>query len=106
IDIAYFTRGDSIEHDLYIAPGADPAQIRFKVSGSDGQWLENGRLICQTSVGRFELQAPLAYQETRYGDMAIRTAVSCSFRLREGVLDYELGTYDHSRTLIIDPTLI
>ncbi len=106
IDLVYFTKGDSIEHDLHVAPGADPAQIKFRISGAEAQWLENGRLICRTSVGSFELQAPLAYQESHFGEIVVRTPVSCKFRLREGILDYELGEFDHGRTLIIDPTLI
>ncbi len=99
---AIFTEGRSgLKYDLVLAPGADPASIRFTYEGADGLVLRNGALIVNTSLGRLVERIPLAYQEIGND----RVPVSCSYTLSHGVVGVKPGAYDHALPLIIDPTL-
>ena len=62
-----------------------------------------GHLLLRTTQGDLRLSKPVAYQE---GNGA-RGKISASY-IRKGVsgIGFQLGDYDRSRPLIIDPVLV
>ncbi len=85
-------------------PAASADAIGFTVRGADARVDEQGRLVLTTPSGSELVQrAPVVFQEGVNGQ---RESVSGRFQLREdGAVGFQLGSYDHTRDLVIDPTL-
>ncbi len=103
VDALLFYDQGKPRYDLYLAPGADPAQIRIRYEGAQSLRVTGaGELAIGTSIGELTQQKLFAYQE-RGGR---RIPVSCSFALNDdGSVGFTLGAYDRSRPLTIDPVL-
>lgn len=99
---AIFQEGRSgLKYDLVLAPGADPAKIRFTYDGAEKLTLRDGALIVTTSLGRLIERIPLAYQDID-GE---RRTIACRYSLKDGVIGIVPGPYDPGYALVIDPTL-
>ena len=103
VDLVY--RGDQreLECDLALAPRANPGTIRLAFEGADRIDVDrDGALVLGTRLGRITLRQPVAYQETA----GVRKSVASAYRLAGGSgVRIELGAYDHSKPLVIDPII-
>jgi len=100
IDLAVRAAADGFEYDFVVAPGADPQQIRMRVTGADRLRLSDaGDLLMQVGASELQHSRPIAYQE-RDGR---RVAVESNFVLEDNVVRLRVGDYDRSAVLIIDP---
>jgi hypothetical protein len=92
--------GDSVEKFFYLQPGADPASIRLAVSGAEGLKVDaDGEMVLTTASGSMHLSKPIAYQEID-GE---RRSVPVCYALSRNTYSFEVGKYDASRELVIDP---
>lgn len=99
----YHTPNGSLEFDFTVQPGADPDAIRLR--------LRHTRNVSITDAGPLELEltnrtvalnAPVAYQVVADE----RQAVESSWKQINGTtVGFDVGTYDHNQTLVIDPVL-
>lgn len=103
IDLVYYGNQGRVEYDFKVSPGADPKQIALKFRGSKKMELTSaGDLLLTTAAGDVRLEAPHVYQ--KIGEE--QRLVAGRFILRDNNrVGFELGAYDRSRTLIIDPVL-
>jgi len=103
VNLAYHGRGQQLEFDYVISPGADAGRIAMGFSGVEGLATdESGDLIVSSAGGDIRMQRPVAYQESR----GAREPVQARFRVEQGSrVQFELGSYDRSRELVIDPAL-
>jgi hypothetical protein len=109
IDLLYYGKQGRLEYDFEVAPGSDPTQIALKFSGLRDEAVQdlrldpNGDLILPiANNGDVHLQAPRVYQ--RFG--LEQRVVTGGFALRgHGEVGFDLGDYDRTRALIIDPVL-
>ena len=103
IDLVYYGKQGELEYDFQVAPGADPGQVALQFNGADKLRLDgNGDLVLAASGGEMRLQAPRVYQ-TVSGE---QKPVDGKFvLLAKQQVGFEIGTYDRSRELIIDPVL-
>jgi hypothetical protein len=108
IDLVYYGRPGQLEYDFEIAPGADPSQVSWRVESSDENDFEqprldrNGDLLLATAGGQVRFAAPHVYQKN--GDR--EQTVAGRFALgHHGAVGFEIGAYDRSRLLIIDPVV-
>jgi uncharacterized repeat protein (TIGR01451 family) len=104
IDMVFYGNQRQLEYDFVIAPGSDPDVIQIVFSGIEGTEISRmGDLLLRTAQGDLRQSKPIAYQE-RNGS---REEVSASY-IRKGVsgIGFQLGDYDRSRPLIIDPVLV
>ncbi len=102
IDVLWHGRAGALEYDFVVAPGADPAPIRVRFGGGTPTLASNGDLLLSTAAGEVRHRAPVAFQE----DDGERTAVAARYRLGDnGGVALELGAYDRSRELVIDPVI-
>jgi hypothetical protein len=104
IDLVYYGNGHALEHDFVVAPGANPAQIRFRIGGADRVLLDprSGDLLLTTGTGTLRLHKPVTYQ-TIAGK---RTEVASRYALAKGgEVEFRLGKYDSSEPLVIDPEI-
>lgn len=102
INFRYYVSDFTLKYDWIVAPNADPSLIQWKYNGADKIAIDNGRLVISTSVNVLYEQAPIAYQVIG-GE---KKFVKCGFVLKNGILSFEMGEYDHSKELIIDPALM
>ncbi|MEO5583846.1 MAG: SBBP repeat-containing protein, partial [Flavobacteriales bacterium] len=99
IDWKVYTTANGIEYDFIVHPGADPGRIRLRFKDQEELALEkSGRLVHGNRMGRFIEEAPVSFQ----ADREVRTR----FVLEEDLLHFELGAYDRSQPLTIDPARI
>lgn len=107
VDLIYYGTQQALEYDLVVQPGADPAAVRWRVSGASRAHLEaDGSLLLQTPAGSVRQHRPAVYQE-RAGR---REAVSGRYVLTASAaglpeVGFAVGEYDRSRPLVIDPVL-
>ncbi len=99
VDALFHGGNGGVEFDFQVAPGADPRQIRLKLSGSYA--LSGGDLLVGEQ-GWMRLQKPRAYQVV---DGKERD-VSAEYVISEGEVGIAIGEYDRTRSLVIDPVVL
>ena len=102
VGLAYGTNGRPLKGTYTVAPGADPAAIRWRYEGGVPSVDAEGRLNVATTGGTLTEDAPVAWQDTPAGrvDVAARFGVA-----DDGTVGFALGAYDRTRPLVIDPTI-
>jgi hypothetical protein len=64
VDLVYYGKGSSLEYDLALAPGLNPATIRIKYSGARSISINPaGDLVFHDAAGDLVQRKPTAYQE-------------------------------------------
>jgi len=106
VDIRYYGNGRQLEYDFIVDPGADASQISLAFDGHESLRIDdNGDLVLTLSGDagqQVRFLAPYSYQETDTG----RDTVASRYVIHDdGSVGFELGDYDTSRTLVIDPIL-
>ena len=102
INLVFYGKQGQLEYDFQIAPGADPSQAQLEFDGAQNVELSSGSLILKGDGGSLLFAAPSVYQEID----GRRQPVEGRFALRAANrVGFEVGPYDHSRELIIDPVL-
>jgi len=100
IDVRYYFDGGMLRYDYIVQPGADPNQIVFKLEGSDKTYVdERGNLVFTTRFGEVSMAGLKVYQEKDGQEIA------ASFVDRDGGWSIEVGNYDKSQALVIDPLI-
>jgi len=107
VDLVYYGNQRQLEYDFVVAPGGNPASIHLNFGDAlHPRITAEGDLVLQGSEGasdRMILRKPVLYQETG----GRRQSIAGSFRAAiDGTVSFAVGTYDHSRPLVIDPVLI
>lgn len=99
IDLVYYGAERSLEFDLVVAPGADPGHIRMQFAGVEELRLDaNGGLV----LGGLRLHRLHVYQEA---GGARRKVAGGYVRLGRREMGVQVGRYDQSLPLVIDPVL-
>ncbi|MBI4447063.1 MAG: SBBP repeat-containing protein [Acidobacteria bacterium] len=103
VDLVFYGTQTQLEYDLVVAPGTDPGVIRLSFEGSTGRRVDSqGNLILPTSAGDLILRAPRAYQRVNHEEKVIESR----YRLvKPDQVAFEVGSYDRSKPLIIDPII-
>ena len=104
VDLVYYGNQQQLEYDFVVAPGSDPAPIRLQFSGErELSILPQGDLILHGAHGDAVFHKPLLYQEKN----GQRILVAGNFRrLSNSTVGFAVGSYDRTRTLVIDPVLV
>ncbi len=106
IDLVYSGTVNQLKSTFVVKPGADPNRIRLAYRGAtEVRSMETGRLEVVTPAGSVEDDTPFSYQEI--GDTRIEVPTAFAVEPLEGEGEYEygfdVGVYDTSRPLVIDP---
>ena len=103
IDIHYYFENGLIRYDYIAKPGADIAQINFKINGSGNYGInENGELTLKTNLGKITHGKLFAYQN----DGNKKTKIGCSFiKTRNGLISVFAENYNPALALVIDPLI-
>jgi hypothetical protein len=103
VDMTFYGGHQELEFDFVVAPGASASAIRLGVLGADHVATDDdGNLVLTASTGSVELRKPVAYQEKG----GAREQVDVLFvQHASHQVSFVLGNYDHSRALVIDPSV-
>jgi len=121
IDLVYRGETDQVKATFLVRPGADPRAIRLAWRGATAvRVLPDGAIEVATPVGSFRDEAPVAFQEVGGRRVAVAAgygpgagyAERAGYVLGTGyaveaepALGFELGAYDPTRPLVIDPAI-
>ena len=107
IDLSYTGHVGVLKGTYTVAPGADPALIRWRYTGANGAYINatTGDLSLDASTGMtLTEQVPEAWQ---FGTDGVQHTVTAHYALTEdGAGQFAVGEYDHTQALIIDPGLV
>lgn len=101
VDVTLYSQSGSVKYDFIVAPGGNPQQIRMRFNGTDNLALDAGDLVISTSLGEIREKKPYAYQLIH----GIFHEIPCSYVLDGQEVHFEVGNYDPSYKLIIDPEI-
>lgn len=103
IDLVYRGSGERLEYDFVVAPGADPSRIALGFTGGRVSLAANGDLLVRARGTTLRQKRPFTYQRVA----GATREVPSGFVLKpRGRVTFELGRYDRSRPLVIDPQLV
>ncbi len=103
VDVVYYGQDGRLEYDFVVAPGADATSIVISFDGIDTMSLDtNGDLVLRSSGTEVRAHQPSVYQQNG----SSKDVVTCNYHLLPGNrVAFNVGTYDHSKELVIDPVL-
>jgi hypothetical protein len=103
IDLIYYGNQNRLEYDLVVTPGASWRSVRVAFGGAKKVEIDReGNLIVRTGSGPVKYGRPVVYQRFQGG----RREVFGQYILRgRHEVGFDIGAYDPSNPLIIDPTL-
>src|ERR1017187_784899 len=101
VDLVFYGNQRQLEYDFVVAPGADPSRIAWQIDGARASVDAEGNLLLRASNGPASLKKPVLYQLD--GDP--KASVDGSFAVAGNQVRFRLGSYDHSKALIVDPVL-
>ncbi len=101
IDLKVYAASNAMKYDFIVAPGANPSDIVLSYEGIDGVKVQNGNIIVHTSVLDIVELRPYAYQIVD----GQQHQIDASYNLKDGRVTFDIGPYDSSSPLIIDPYL-
>ena len=105
IDVdVYGTEDYTLEFDFVVHPGANPRLIELRLEGVDSHRMSSrGDLEIVNANNRIVIKKPVLYQNVS----GIKRSVEGAFALgSNGLLRFDVGPYDLTKELIIDPELV
>ena len=102
IDLLYYGNPHQLEYDFIVRPGGDPTQIKITPQGAQPRLASEGDLLFELPGQTITLKKPVAYQMGQGG----RQEVRADYALAAGSIGLDVGPYDTSQTLIIDPVVV
>jgi hypothetical protein len=93
------TEAGITESTYHVAPGADVSGIRLRYN-VPVEMRKDGSLQFKFNTGSLTESAPIAWQEIG----GKRKPVDVAFLMDEGTIGFQVGAYDRTQPLIIDPT--
>ena len=104
IDLVYYGNQQQLEYDFVVAPGADPRRIRMVFDGARDVRIDtDGDLILSVAGGELRQRKPVVYQDVK----GVRAPIAGRYVMKgRREIGFDLGAYDRSRPLVIDPVLV
>ena len=103
IDLVFYSQAENgnapaLKYDFVVHPGGRVSDIRLRYNAAEKVGLEaDGRLNIVNPYGRVLENAPVVYQGR------VSNTVPAAYRLQDGVVTFDVGNYDSSQDLVIDP---
>ncbi len=103
IDLVYYGNQRQLEYDFIVAPGANPKNIKFQITGAKRLEIDKqGNLVLHTQSGAIRQHRPVIYQEIN----GKRREIAGSYvLLGQQEVGFTVATYDPSVPLVIDPVV-
>ena len=110
IDLVYYgspAKPGELEYDFTVAPGSDPAEIKFAIQGATRVAIDaSGDLVAELDGQEMRLHKPLIYQSGKKKAKLRQQRVEGNYVLTAGnQVGFRVSTYDPEKALVIDPVL-
>jgi hypothetical protein len=103
VDLVFYDRDGHLEYDFIVAPHANPDPIRLAFDGAKRIEISaDGDLVLQSETEPLTFRRPVAYQSIDGAQHAVTARYALT---TDGTVAFELGPYDRSQALVIDPLL-
>ena len=104
VDMLWYGTQTELEYDFVINPGTEVSTVRLAFEGAEKMRLDDeGNLMIESNGEEVQHLAPVVYQDLEDG----RVSVAGKYVIKEtNEIGFEVGDYDHSKPLVIDPVLI
>ncbi len=99
IDVVYYSAGKNLEFDFVLDPGADPRAIRLRFSNARPALQSDGSILLAGGVRQLP---PVAWQERDGRRIPVDSRYVVT---RNGDVRFQLGAYDKTQPLTIDPVI-
>lgn len=112
IDLVFYGNGAGMKYDFVVRPGGNVEDIRLRYIGADSiRSTGSGTVIASNPLGSVEEGAIYSYQPVAaYRASATvpqgSQQVHGSYEISNGVISFDLPSYDPARPLVIDPPLL
>jgi len=127
IDLLFYGTFNRMKYEFIVHPGADPSRIKLAYRGAEKvERTAEGRLEVETPIGGFEDDFPVAYQDHEGKRLSVpvvsvledipedqSSVVSKPLQVtdvgpesRTYVIGFEVGRYDKSQVLVLDPAIL
>jgi len=90
-----------LKYEFVLAPEVDPGSVKLRFEGQDGLAVVDERLMVRTTAGEVIEEEPISFQ----GDDLLRSNIPTRFAVEGDRVAFEVGPYDVTRSLTIDPVL-
>ncbi|MFH1050951.1 MAG: T9SS type A sorting domain-containing protein [bacterium] len=103
IGIRYYIENSNLRYDFIIEPGSNPEIIEMSFEGHESIDINKyGELCIKTKIGSFKQCGLYAYQLINKKEVPVECSMNISVN---GNVNFKLGKYNKSETLIIDPLI-
>jgi hypothetical protein len=108
IDLKVYGIEKQVEYDWIVKPGANPADIKVAYKNAKKTYIDKeGNVVIETKFGKMFHKKPVSYQAVEAGGKNYRNSVDVKFKkLAENTYGFNVGAYDKTRELIIDPVVL
>lgn len=101
VDVVWYANGRLLEYDFVVAPGADASKVAVRIDGAGAPSLTpSGDLLIEAQGLKIHQHKPVAYQLAGGRRLPVDASYSVA---KDGSIRFNLGQYDRSKELIIDP---
>lgn len=98
IDWVLYVKGQEVEYDFEVKPGADVNNIKLKYNGATAlNATANGGITAVTPMGKVSEKKPFSYEAAGGKEIASR------FVVKDNIVSFEAAP--HTGTLVIDPSI-
>ncbi|MEZ6134979.1 MAG: SBBP repeat-containing protein [Pirellulaceae bacterium] len=103
IDVIYYGNAGNLQYDFNLAAGADPSQIQLDFDGAEQIEVDaSGNLVVSVDGETVLQHRPFIYQTID----GLQVTVEGGYQILESnLVGFQLGSYDSSQPLVIDPVL-
>ncbi|MFT6205735.1 MAG: gliding motility-associated-like protein [Spirosomataceae bacterium] len=101
IDFRIYTVNDKLKFEYIVHPKGNPGDIKLVYEGSRSITVNNAEILIETDVNTFKEFNPYTYQQTHE-----LKEIDAHFVLKNNIIKFEIGAYDITQKLIIDPELV
>ncbi|MFC2130266.1 T9SS type A sorting domain-containing protein [Bacteroidota bacterium] len=100
IDMKYYFDNGELRYDYIVKQGANPDLIEMEIKGSDNFYIRNGEVVMETTLEPVVKKGLQAYQDNK------QTNVNINFKITDNKLKFDIGDYDMTKELVIDPVTL
>jgi len=102
VDVVFYGNESRMEYDMVVAPGTDPKNAVVAFGTAQGLQINSqGDLVLHFAQGDVLQHKPVVYQDIENQ----RKEIPARYAIAGNRVSFEIGEYDKSRELIIDPKL-
>lgn len=104
IQLKIYSKEQQLEYDWIVEPGADPAIIKWKYSGTQSSCIDgNGDIRIKVGKGYLVHKAPVSFQVIDGRKRAVKSAFK---KFADDTFGFTVDSYDKNVRLIIDPVVL